>query len=141
MHPSLSPLPVHWWKPGDRTRVGLSKEHTMDELWQMERDFWLEGPDVFEERLAAECLMVLPGVGTLDRQQVIESLHNAPRWTDVEMHAQREAVVGNTVAVLAYEAIGRRESATPYRTACTSTYVLEHHRAWRMVQHQQTPAA
>lgn len=112
----------------------------MDELWQTERDFWLRGPDFFERQLARECLMVLPGVGILDRDQVLDSLRNVPRWADVEMHTGRSAMVGPSVAVLAYDVSARRDGASPYRAACTSTYVLEEHRTWRMVQHQQTPA-
>jgi hypothetical protein len=34
----------------------------MHELWQIERDFWLKGPEFFEARLAKECLMAFPGV-------------------------------------------------------------------------------
>ena len=112
----------------------------MDELWQNERNFWLKGIDFFEAQLARECLMALPGMGVLDRAQVLETLHDAPRWSEIEMHEERDAMIGNTVAVLAYRITGERDGAPPYRATCTSTYVLEDHRVWRMVQHQQTPA-
>jgi hypothetical protein len=113
----------------------------MDELWQNERSFWLEGIDFFETQLARECLMVLPGMGILDRTQVVESLRNAPRWSEIEMQVRREAMIGTSVALLAYNAVGHRDHAPLYRATCTSAYVLEDHRRWRMVQHQQTPAS
>ena len=112
----------------------------MDQLWQNERNFWLKGIEFFEEHMAKECLMALPGIGIIDRTAVLETLRDAPRWAAVEMQAEREATIGTSVAVIAYDATGHRDGSPPYRAACTSTYVLEEHRVWRMVQHQQTPA-
>jgi hypothetical protein len=94
----------------------------MDEIWNMERDFWLGGSAVFESQLADNCFMALPGVGVLDRQAVIASLAGIPRWSQIEMGARRSAISDSGV-VIAYEATGRREGAQPYRALCTSTYL------------------
>ncbi len=111
----------------------------MEELWQMERAFWLMGSEQFEAGLASQCLMALPGVGILDREQTLSSLQGVPRWANLTMHDQQIATIGDDVAVLAYEAVASRQQAASYRARCTSTYVRQGS-DWRMVQHQQTPA-
>lgn len=107
----------------------------MDEIWEMERNFWLGGTAVFAAQLAEDCLMALPGIGVLDRAQVLESLRDVPRWTHVDMDARRSAAADSGV-VIAYEATGRREGAEPYQALCTSTYFRIGGK-WRMAQHQQ----
>lgn len=111
----------------------------MDEIWKLERDLWLGGSSIFERCLAEDCLMALPGVGVLDRAQVIDSLAGVPRWNDVDM-ADRRSAVADSGVVIAYRATGRRENAEPYRAICTSTY-LHIGGDWKLAQHQQTPLA
>src|SRR4051794_17478169 len=109
----------------------------MDEIWSLETALWLKGIEQFEAVLGPTCLLALPGIGVLDRDQTIASLKDAPRWSKVTMREQRTAGDGSAL-VLAYQAEGEREGgAPPYHALCSSTYV-RHDGAWRMVQHQQT---
>lgn len=113
----------------------------MDELWELERGFWLGGADVYEQHLGPEALMVFPSpVGMLERNGVIESIRNAPRWTSVRFPRQRCIVPSVDVVVLAYSVQADRGSAdSRYEAQCTSTYVRLRD-TWRLVMHQQCPA-
>ncbi|MFZ5675606.1 MAG: DUF4440 domain-containing protein [Pseudomonadota bacterium] len=109
-----------------------------EELWQVERRFWLEGASVYEARLHGDALMIFPGVGILDRAQIIASLRDAPRWTALDMRERRMLQAGD-ILVLAYRAEARRGEDDPYRAFCSSSYISADS-GWKMLFHQQTPA-
>lgn len=110
-----------------------------EELWDLERRFWLEGTAVYEAHLDPGCVMVFPGIGIMESAEIIPSLEGAPRWDDVEMTERVTAQAGGEVVVLAYRAAGVREGAGPYHAFCTSTYRRDGG-GWKLLQHQQTPA-
>ena len=110
----------------------------MDDIWKMERRLWLEGIEAYADLMAPECVMAFGPMGVLEGQAIIDSLRDAPRWSDVVMSAQVLKHPSGDVAVLAYQAEGNRDAASPYRALCTSTY-LRLDSGWRIVQHQQTP--
>jgi hypothetical protein len=109
-------------------------------LWAIEERLWLRGADVFAAILDPECLMVFaPPVGILAGERIVASLAGAPRWTQIDMTERMVAQPAADLTVLAYRAEGRRGDVDPYRAFCTSTYRRDGD-AWRLVQHQQTPA-
>ena len=108
----------------------------VDEIWELECRFWLEGAQVYEAHLHEDAHMIFPAMGILDRTAILNGLREFPRWTHVDMCNRQAFGAGNTVCV-AYIAIARRGEAQPYRCFCGSTYV----RAGNgpiMVAHQQT---
>jgi hypothetical protein len=107
------------------------------DLWKIERRLWLEGAEAYEEVMATLCIMVFGPSGIMQRDDILESLRNAPRWSDVEL-SERSESFRDEVAILAYRAVGEREDDAPYKALCTSTYVREGNE-WRLAQHQQTP--
>lgn len=110
----------------------------MDEIWELERNFWLGGAEHFERTMADKCLMAFPDpVGILEGSHIVETLKGVPRWVSIEMTGTHVADLGHTVT-LAYRAEARREGEQPYRAVCSSTYV-EAGGNWRIVQHQQSP--
>ena len=109
-----------------------------EKLWDMEKSFWLDGPDFYERSLAADARMVFPTpVGILAGEQIIESLTQAPRWDSVVFHDRTQACIEST-SVLAYKATGQRSGQEPYVALCASTYVKVDGR-WVLIAHQQTP--
>lgn len=110
-----------------------------DELWAIEQRLWRDGPAAYEEVLDPACIMAFPQMGLLRARQVIETLEKAPRWEDVTMRDRAIGRAGDAAAVLAYSAEAHREGADPYRCLCTSTYRRDAD-AWRLIQHQQSPA-
>ncbi|WP_146010295.1 DUF4440 domain-containing protein [Acidimangrovimonas sediminis] len=109
-----------------------------DTLWEMEKRFWLDGPDFYESSMAPGARMVFPSpVRILAGEQIVEALRQAPRWNSVDFQDETASCLGETV-VLAYEATGRRNGEAPYVALCASTYVRDNEK-WLLLAHQQTP--
>ena len=107
-------------------------------FWEMEKSFWLDGPEFYEESMASDARMVFPApVGILAGKQIVEGLKQAPRWKSVDFEDKTETALGDTV-VLAYGATGRREDGDPYSALCASTSVKSDGN-WVLLAHQQTP--
>lgn len=113
------------------------------ELIDLERRAWealategAAGP-FYEEVLAEEVLMLLPGGMVLDdRQQVITSMGGAP-WDSFALTGERVLWLGDDAAVVAYSAVAWRGDDS-YCALFNSTYVRTEG-GWRMTLHQQTP--
>jgi hypothetical protein len=111
-----------------------------DVLWDLEKRFWLDGTDIYEEAMAEDGLMLFPApAGLMDRAAAIGGLAGAPRWRDVAMSTRTLRRLGPGGVLLAYQAEARRDGDNqPYRALCASTY-RDEAGAWRLVSHQQTP--
>jgi hypothetical protein len=108
----------------------------VDQLWELERRFWLEGIPVYEAHLHEDARMIFPGTGILDRPAILDSVRGGPRWDHVDMCNRQLADAGDVV-LLAYVAIARRGDSQPYRAFCGSAYIRKPPAA-RMISHQQT---
>lgn len=110
----------------------------MDRLWEMERRFWLDGPDYHAAHTAEGALMVFPPpAGILSGVQSLAGLKQAPRWRSVDMEDASATELGGTV-VLAYRAAARRDGQERYAALCSSTYARSQG-AWQLLSHHQTP--
>jgi hypothetical protein len=115
-----------------------------DELIELERSAWQAlstsgeaAAAFYEEVLAEQVLMLLPGGLVIDdRAQVIDSMRGAP-WTSFELADERVLDLGDGSAVVAYRATATRGDQD-YAALLNSTYVREGD-AWRLALHQQTP--
>jgi hypothetical protein len=110
----------------------------MDDIWNTEHRLWLEGADAYADLIASQCVMAFAPMGILRDGAIVDSLREAPRWSEVEMSDQVLAQPSDGAIVLAYRARARRDGAEPYTALCTSTYIRADG-AWRIAQHQQTP--
>lgn len=73
----------------------------------------------------------------MQNEQIVESLRDAPRWSDVEMTDRARTSPSDYVAIIAYRARGTRDGAEPYEAICTSSYVcIDGY--WWLTHHQQT---
>lgn len=114
----------------------MSEPH---EIWKIENSLWLDGVEAYEKHMADPCIMVFGPTGILNRQQILETLAQAPRWSHVDMTETTLAAPDDSaVLVIAYRAGARRDGAEPYRALCSSTYLVVKG-APLLVQHQQTP--
>ncbi len=115
-----------------------------EELIELERAGWdalSAGGDAaeafYDEVLAPEVLMLLPGGMVLDRrEQAIASMGGAP-WDGFQLSDERVLRLGRDGAVVAYRASATR-TRQEYEALINSTYVLVEGR-WRLALHQQTP--
>ena len=109
----------------------------MDPLWEMERRFWLDGPDVYAARMARDAVMVFPPpAGIIVGESIVAGLKEAPRWRSVEI-SERAAVARGDTAVLAYRAEARRDGQAPYAALCSSTYARVQN-GWLLLSHHQS---
>lgn len=117
---------------------------TRQELLDLEREAWRAlstdggvAAAFYEDVLAEEVLMLLPGGLVIDdREEVVASMAGAP-WDRYEISDERVLELDEQTAVVAYRATAVR-SEQPYGALFNSTYVREGG-AWRLALHQQTP--
>jgi Domain of unknown function (DUF4440) len=109
------------------------------EFWQIERDLWLGGADVFRRWVARESLMVFPApVGILTGPTVVDSIASTPRWESVTFTETVLRRLGSDAVVLAYGVDALRPGGAPFHAFCSSCYVQQAG-DWWLMQHQQTP--
>jgi hypothetical protein len=109
-----------------------------EQLRQLERGFWLEGADYYREHVAAEFVLLFPGMGAMDRAQAIEGIEGGRRWEHLETEGEKVVHLGADVRLLYYRARARRAGAAEYSAWVASVYVRRGG-AWKLAFHQQSP--
>lgn len=117
---------------------------THDRLIELERDAWAalsssgdEATAFYDEVLADDVLMLLPGGLVIDdRREAIESM-GGDAWESVELSGEQVLDLTDASAVVSYRARARRGDLD-YAALFNSTYV-RHGDTWRLTLHQQTP--
>lgn len=110
-----------------------------ERIREFERDLWIGGGNVYRERVAPECVMVVPAQPFLLKgEAAIQAVEDTPRWTDVEFGDFEIERPQEGMIVIGYRVDARRGEER-YRAFCTSTYQRLGHEDWQVVQHQQTP--
>lgn len=111
-----------------------------EQLWQLEKQFWLGDAAFYERTLAPQALMVLPPpAGVLGRAATIDSIRSGARWRDVSFDDRHLVPVARDTVVLAYAArADRGDGEAVYTARCSSVYVRGD-RDWHLALHHQTP--
>ncbi|MDX9849410.1 MAG: hypothetical protein RBT01_02795 [Anaerolineaceae bacterium] len=111
-----------------------------NKIWENEEMFWLGDANYYEQHLSEHAWMVFaPPVGILERNQIISSLTQGPRWQSVIFSDKKLKSIKNGVMMLSYLATAERKDLdTPYKALCSSAYSMEGNN-WLMFFHQQTP--
>jgi hypothetical protein len=107
--------------------------------WALEREFWTGGAAFYEQHLAADCLMAFaPPAGVMTRDQIVQSIAQAPRWRQVTFTRQRLLSLSDTAVILVYNAAAQREGeSSTYHATISSTY-RRRNSTWELVFHQQS---
>lgn len=118
----------------------------MDEVLELERAGWVAlargGGDArafYDEVLADEVTMLLPGGLLLDDRQVVLDAMSGPPWSRYAMSDERVVTLTEGAAVVVYRVRAQRDGEEPYTALVSSTYRRRDGRWWLAV-HQQTPA-
>ena len=114
------------------------------DLLELERQGWTAltkggdaAADFYDQVLASEVLMLLPGGMVLtDRAEALDLMRGAS-WTGFELRPGLVQWLGPDVAVVAYEARARRGD-DEYHALFNSTYTRQNG-DWKLAVHQQTP--
>jgi len=111
-----------------------------DRVREFERELWVGGPEMYEGKVARDCVMALPASPFLfDGPAATEAVKATPRWDEVEFTDMRIERPQEGLIVFAYRARASREDGHSYNALCTSTMRRLGHEEWVVVQHQQTP--
>lgn len=117
----------------------------LDELLDLEHQGWRSlcdgtGADFYGRIMTGDGVMVLAHGQVLDRQAVIDSLNEAPRWRTYDISGERLISLGEQHAVLVYTGRADRDEDEPAFSALMSSVYTRHEGSWRLALYQQTPA-
>lgn len=108
-----------------------------EELLEIEKGFWHEGADYYEQHITENATFVFPGM-RLGKGDGVAAADAAPRWDSLDLEAVKLVDITADVAVLTYHATGQRDGEEPYTGHVTTIYRFVDG-APKMVFHQQTP--
>lgn len=96
------------------------------------------GGQFYGDLMTEDALMVLVGGMILTREEVVDSLSDAPAWSRFEIVEPRFITVSADVVTLVYTGKSwRDEDTVPFMAAMSSTYVLSDD-GWKLTLYQQT---
>lgn len=113
------------------------------ELLQLERDGWSslcsgDGADYYGALMTADGRMVLANGAVMTRDQVVESLREAPPWSSFSIDDPTVLRIDDDTAALVYRGTGHRDEGAAFVGVMSSVYTrIEDH--WRLALYQQTP--
>ena len=110
-----------------------------DDLLEIEKGFWHEGADYYEQHITDNAVFVFPGM-RLGKEDGVAAADAAPRWDELEIMDTQLVEISEDAAVLTYHATGQREGDEPYNGNVTTVYRMVDGEP-KMVFHQQTPDA
>src|SRR5690606_5075873 len=95
-----------------------------DELFEIEKGFWLEGADYYERHISEDAVFVFPGM-RLNKVDGVAAADKAKRWTKLDITDAQVIAVADRVAILTYQATSQREGQEPYSGSITTVYRQE----------------
>ena len=114
-------------------------EDVDSKLWELEREFWLGGADVYRRHLADDAVIVFPGM-VMAKSKTVESIAAGPRWASVNFSDQRLVRLTPDAVALIYHASGLREHETSAYSAEVSSVYVQRFGSWELAMHQQSPS-
>lgn len=113
-----------------------------DDLYAIERGFWLEGEQYFREHLDETCLLAFPQMGEMhgvhSRERVAATATMANRWKDLRIADRNLVRPADDVAIISYRANVERADGMPYEALIGSAYVRRAD-GWKLAFHQHSP--
>jgi hypothetical protein len=96
--------------------------------------------DTFYGRvMTPDGVMVLADGSTLDRDEVVVSLRDAPAWSSFEITDERLVSAGADAVILTYTGRAFRAAGGPAFVAAMSSVYVRIDGDWRLALYQQTP--
>lgn len=113
-----------------------------EQLFEIERGFWIEGAAYFAAHLAERCLLAFPQSGEMhglfSRDEVAATATDANRWRDLEMCDRQLLKLSDDAAMISYRADVMRADGVAYSALIGSAYVRGAD-AWLLASHQHSP--
>lgn len=116
----------------------------LDDLLDVEHRGWQSlcessGADFYGTLMLDDGVMILAHGYVFDRQQVIDSLNDAPAWSHYEITEPHLIELTDECAVLAYRGTAWRHGEDPEFRALMSSVYVRREGTWRLASYQQTP--
>lgn len=107
------------------------------QLLDIEKGFWHEGADYYNNHITEDAVFVFPGM-RLGKEDGVAAADTAPRWDSLDITETELVELSAEIAFLTYHATGQREGEEPYTGNITTVYRLVDGSP-KMCFHQQTP--
>lgn len=112
----------------------------LDELLKIDESLARGTGDDYRARLTDDAVVLLPGLGALDREAcaaAVDQSAGMPPWGEIAMTDARLIPLGDDAAAIAYRFDSDR-GGTRYVALMSSVYVRRDGE-WKLALHQQTP--
>ncbi|WP_407561349.1 nuclear transport factor 2 family protein [Streptomyces sp. 184] len=116
----------------------------LDEIRDLENQGWRSlcnstGADFYGRVMTSDGLMLLAQGQVLNREQVIDSLNQAPAWDGYDIADERLIPLGEGQVVFVYTGRAHREADGPDFVAVMASTYVRRDGVWRLALYQQTP--
>jgi hypothetical protein len=111
---------------------------TKDDFLPLEKQFWTGDADFYRENLDDTCLVAFTEMSGLLSKEDIASRIKDDRWRAIDLSVKGFIEPTPGLAILTYEAHGKRASGEDYAAVVSSGYV-KRDGSWKMAFHQHTP--
>ena len=123
--------------------IGTQGRQLIDDLFEVERGFWLEGEEFFLASLDEKCLLAFPQMGEMHgvrlREDIAATATPDNRWRDLKISKRDLIRPTPDVAIITYRAEVIRADGQPYSALVSSAYVRRED-GWKLAFHQHSPA-
>jgi len=126
------------------SRTSYLAKEILNDLITIERTLWENNPEIYHDRYSPEALLVLPGIGRIDRDTAVAAIQKenveGRAWAEVRFDdVDGRWIKSDSAALITYMATARwNYESTASETFCASVYVRVGE-SWRVAFHQQTP--
>jgi len=124
--------------------IGTRGRQLIDDLFELERGFWLGGEDYFLGSLDEKCLLVFPQAGEMHgvraREEIAQTATAPNRWSDLKVSHRDLIRPAPDMAIISYRADVTRADGITYSAFIGSAYVRRSS-AWLLASHQHSPIA
>lgn len=116
----------------------------MHELMDLEHQGWRSlcdgtGSDFYGRLMTADGVMVLAHGQVFTRDEVVDSLRDAPPWRTYRIDDERLIPLGDCAAVLVYRGSAYRDGEDPAFVGLMSSTYVRRDDGWALACYQQTP--
>ncbi|HRO94815.1 MULTISPECIES: nuclear transport factor 2 family protein [Micrococcaceae] len=117
---------------------------SLQELMELEHQGWQSlcnstGADFYGRLMTDNSVMVLAHGQVFSRQDVVESLNEAPPWRSYDIDEERLIPLGDSAAVLVYRGTAYRDGTAPAFVALMASVYVRQGNGWALASYQQTP--
>lgn len=113
-----------------------------EQLFEIERGFWIEEEDYFLAHLDEHCLLAFPQSGEMhglfSREKVASTATGANRWRDLRMSDRHLLKLAEDVAIISYRADVTKADGVAYSALIGSAYARRSS-VWMLASHQHSP--